>query len=533
MTFVKKLFAVAITAGAAAVLAPGVASAAELHVTARGAGGACSAGEPCGSFGAAYRAAKPGDVIEIGAGSYGEQNVPAATKSGAPIELRGAANGETVVNGLNVRTDNLVVRNVTSRSFVDVSDSESDPVVGVRFYNVHTKTHYINNAQDFVWKGGSIGPSFNDKASMVGGSPASRNLTYDGVYWHDATRNAQDVHMECFYVASVQGITIRNSRFHNCAVFDILFTKLNEPSPSNILLENNVFEASKDVGNDNGYYVFATHQVTDINGLVMRNNVFELPFQVMGTVRNARAVGNIGRVANCQPGVDYAYNVFTSGRCDGTDKVASSAFSQFVNRGAGDWRLKSGAAAIDAADPNDHPSSDAAGLLRNVGRPDAGPYEFGAKTPGGGAGPGSPSPSPSPGGRRATRSKVRVLKVLNGRTLRVRGKHGKRFRVRLLGVRIPVARCGGGRVAKARLRALTGGKGKFVVLVSDPRARQRDAQGRRLRYVIRKRHDIGRVLIASGHARIDATTGPLSRRGSYKAAVRKAKTRNLGVWRCI
>ena len=283
MTFVKKLLAVATTAGAAAVLAPGVASAAQLHVTARGSGGACSAGAPCGSFGAAYRAAEPGDVIDIGAGNYGVQEVPAATKSGAPIELRGAADGQTVVSGLNVRTDNLVVRNVTSTSYVDVSASETDPVVGVRLYNVHTKTHFINNAQDFVWKGGSIGPSFNDKASMVGGHPASRNLTYDGVTWHDATRNAQDVHMECFYVASVQGITIRNSRFTNCAVFDILFTKLgDDPSPSNILLENNVFEASKDVGSANGYYVFATHEVTDINGLVMRNNVFQLPFQVMG-----------------------------------------------------------------------------------------------------------------------------------------------------------------------------------------------------------------------------------------------------------
>ena len=529
MTSWKKLVAVATTAGAAAVLAPGVATAAELHVTARGAGSTCSAGAPCASFGAAYRAAKPGDVIEIGAGSYGEQEVPAVSKSGAPIELRGAADGQTTVAGLNVRTDNLVVRNVTSTSFVDVSDSASDPVVGVRFYNVHTKTHFINNAQNFVWKGGSIGPSFNDKASMVGGNPASRNLTYDGVYWHDATRDSNDVHMECFYVASVQGITIRNSRFHNCAVFDILFTKLEEPSPSNILLENNVFEASKDVGNQNGYYVFATHQVTDINGLVMRNNVFQLPFQVMGTVRNARAVGNIGGTANCQPGVDYAYNVFTSGRCSGTDKVAPSAFSQFVDRADGDWRLKAGAAAIDAADPNDHPGTDALGLARNVGRPDAGPYEFGAKTPGGGTGPGSGSPAP--GARRATRTKVRVLKVLNGRTLRVRGKKGKRYTVRLLGIRIPAARCGG-RGATKRLRKLTG-KGKFVVLVSDPRARARDAKGHRLRYVVRKRHDIGRILVATGHARIDRTMRPLSRNGKYKAAVRRAKSRNLGVWRCI
>jgi endonuclease YncB( thermonuclease family) len=514
-------------AAAAVVAVPGLAEAATRYVAPGGRGGACSSGAPCGSFDAAYRAANPGDVIEVRGGSYGEQNVPSLGRGNPAIEFRPASGAGVTMAGLNVRADHVVLRGMHSSAQLDVADDENDPVVDVHLVNMHTRTHFINNAQSFVWSGGSIGPSFNDKASMVGGHPASRNLTYDGVYWHDATRNAQDVHMECFYVASVQGMTIRDSRFHNCAVFDILFTRLgDDPSPSNILVENTVFEASKDVGSANGYYVFATHAVVDIDGFVLRNNIFQLPFAVMGTVRNARAVGNIGILADCQPGVSYSHNVWAGGRCSGTDKIAPSAFSQFVNRAGGDWRLEPGAAAIDAADPSDHPNLDAQGFTRAVGRaPDAGPYEFGAGPPTGSGGTGQPAPT-----RRATRRKVRVLKVLSGRTLKVRGTHGKPFKVRLLGVRLPSARCGG-RGATARLRALTP-KGSFAVLVTDPKTRARDRHGRRLGYVARSRKDIGKVLLSAGWARFDRSAGALTRGPSYRAVVHRAHVRKLGLWRC-
>jgi endonuclease YncB( thermonuclease family) len=527
MTRILNRLALMTTVAAAAVVAvPGLAEAATRYVAPSGGGGACSSGAPCGSFDAAYRAASPGDVIEVAGGGYGEQNVPSLGRGNPAIEFRPASGASVTVAGLNVRADHVVLRGMRSSDQLDVAASETDPVVDVHLVNMHTKTHFINNAQGFVWTGGSIGPSFNDKASMVGGHPASRNLTYDDVYWHDATRNAQDVHMECFYVASVQGLTIRNSRFHNCAVFDILFTRLgDDPSPSNILVENTVFEASKDVGSANGYYVLATHEVVDINGFVLRNNIFELPFQVMGTVSNARAVGNIGILANCQPGVSYSHNVFAAGRCSGSDKIAPGAFSQFVNRAAGDWRLEPGAAAIDAGDPGDHPALDAQGYSRSVGQaPDAGPYEFGAGPPTGSGG------GQTGGQRRATRSKVRVVKVLNGRTLRVRGKHGKRFRVRLLGVRLPSARCGG-RGATARLRVLAP-KGRNVVMITDAKTRARDAQGRRLAYVARSRLDIGKALLAAGWARFDRSAGPLTRGPSYRAVVHRAHVRKLGLWGC-
>jgi endonuclease YncB( thermonuclease family) len=130
----------------------------------------------------------------------------------------------------------------------------------------------------------------------------------------------------------------------------------------------------------------------------------------------------------------------------------------------------------------------------------------------------------------AARRKVRVVKILNGRTLRVRTKSGRKFKVRLLGVKLPSPECGG-RGAKARLRALAP-KGRWVVVVTDPRARTRDRHGRVLAYVIRSRRDVGRRLIAAGWARLDRSIGPLSRVGSYRKAAGRARHRNLGLWRC-
>jgi endonuclease YncB( thermonuclease family) len=100
----------------------------------------------------------------------------------------------------------------------------------------------------------------------------------------------------------------------------------------------------------------------------------------------------------------------------------------------------------------------------------------------------------------------------------------------MMGIKLPGPRCGG-RGATARLRALAP-KRRWVVLVSDPRARGRDRHGRLLRYVVRSRRDVGRHLIAAGWARVDRSLGHFSRVGSYRRAARKANSRNLGLWRC-
>jgi len=348
---------------------------AALFVAGGATGTGCTRQEPCGTFEAAYTAAKAGQVIEIAPGAYGKQLIPALPKPGSAVEFRAKGKG-VEVEGLEIKADRVVVRGVTSTHNLDVtSDNPADPVEDVRLYDVHTATHYLLGARNFSWRRGSIGPSVDAKASMIGGTPASHRVTYDRIKWHDATRTSADVHTECLLALGVQGLTIRNSRFTNCAVFDILLSRIgSDPAPRDIVIENTVLEASQDVGGKTAYFAMMTGE-DPLDGLTLRNNTWDLGLALQGPVTRGVITGNIGRAASCAPSIRYSHNVFTDKRCGSSDRVVRGAFSQFVDPAQGDWRLKPRAAAIGAADPKAAPVKDAAGKAR-VKRPDAGAFEF-------------------------------------------------------------------------------------------------------------------------------------------------------------
>src|SRR4051794_3059104 len=301
---------------------PSSAEAANLFVSASGQGSACSAAHPCGSLETAYRAASPGDVVQVAGGSYGPQVVPSLGRPAPAIEFRSAPGASVVFDGLDVRGDWVTLRGMRSSTYLDLDPKgSSDPIEHVHFIDMHTKTHYAGNARDFVWTRGSIGPSHNEKASFIGATPVSRRLTYDGVLWHDAVRDDASVHMECLYAASVQGLTIRNSRFTNCAVFDVFITRIgDDPQPTDVVFENNVFEHSTDVGsNSTAYAAFALHPDVKLNRIVLRNNVWEQGWQQEdGAIASGRVVGNIGEASfngDCRPQLTYSHNVFTVKKC--------------------------------------------------------------------------------------------------------------------------------------------------------------------------------------------------------------------------
>ncbi|WP_211233057.1 choice-of-anchor Q domain-containing protein [Solirubrobacter soli] len=297
------------------------------------------------------------------------------TKPGKPVEI--AASGRGVkFDGLDIKADNVILRGMSSTSYLTVdSGNAADPVENVRLYDMHTATHFLLGVKHFVWKRGSIGPSVDEKASMIGGTPTSYDITYDHVTWHDATRTSGDVHTECLLALGVQGLTIRNSRFTNCAVFDILLSRIGaDPPPRNVVIENTVLEKSIDLGDKPGFYSLMTG-ADPLDGLTLRNNVWDLGLALQGPIANGHITGNIGRAASCADGVRYTNNVFTDKRCDRSDRVVPSAFTQFVDPREGNWRLKPRAAAINAGDPKAAPTRDAGGHSR-TGKPDAGAYEY-------------------------------------------------------------------------------------------------------------------------------------------------------------
>jgi hypothetical protein len=108
---------------------------------------------------------------------------------------------------------------------------------------------------DFAMIGGSVGPTWDAPGapgqSQVGialgpVSGPSKNLLFDGVRFHDNRRSDDQQHTSCLMLGGGEGVTIRNSSFDNCAVFDLFVTWWNFVTPqypvaTNVLLDHNTF----------------------------------------------------------------------------------------------------------------------------------------------------------------------------------------------------------------------------------------------------------------------------------------------------
>ena len=180
--------------------------------------------------------------------------------------------------------------------------------------------------------------------------------------------------------------------FRNCAYFGIFFTTLNGPDPKDVLLENNVFEATKQWNGQNApYAVNIANWLSRVENFTIRNNTFGGDIAIQpNTIVNSKIVGNIGAGAELQVRAStYAYNVWTSAQCSSTDKRDASAMSQFVNPAAHDWHLKSGAPRSTRREPTDSRRPTATARAA-AARADAGAHEYG------GDAPTTPTPTPTP-----------------------------------------------------------------------------------------------------------------------------------------
>ena len=149
-------------------------------------------------------------------------------------------------------------------------------------------------------------------------------------------------------------------------------------------------------------------------------------------------------------------------------------------------------------------------------------------------GGGGDTPVPfSPAVPEVQRERGRVIRVLDGDTVKVRLRSGARVYVRLLGIDTPEVyggrECYGAEASAAATRMLP--DGTQVQLTSDPSQDLKDRYGRLLRYVAKGRIDVNRRLVLRGHARVyvyDHT--PFRRTESYRAAQSFARSRSLGLW---
>ena len=211
------------------------------------------------------------------------------------------------------------------------------------------------------------------------------NVLIDGVTFHDWTRSNDSVHTECLQVAAGNGITIRNSRFRNCHVFDLTFTMFNttEP-PTNITIENNFFDKS---GAGGFYAVWFQSDAPSWTNVLVRNNSTLQDIAIdpaSPSLTNVRFVNNVGELVQeaCNPRITYRYNVWAGAKCDPTDQqvppvdLVNPNPLGFLDPIGFDLHLLPDSPAINAGDPANHASTDIDGQARPLGgAPDAGADE--------------------------------------------------------------------------------------------------------------------------------------------------------------
>jgi endonuclease YncB( thermonuclease family) len=163
----------------------------------------------------------------------------------------------------------------------------------------------------------------------------------------------------------------------------------------------------------------------------------------------------------------------------------------------------------------------------------------------------SPQPQPRPRNRRQT-IKSRIIDVIDGDTIRVRTLEPSRrptYRVRLIGIDTPEMRpleCGARQATHAAfswsfdrprdmdgdgLFDTRGGRGRRVVLVTDPSQGLFDRYRRLLAYVtIRERQTLNGFQLTRGWAKVYVFRKPFARISGFRTAQRRARRAHRGVW---
>ena len=332
----------------------------------------CTRATPCLRFAHVHAIAKPGTIVQVGAGSYSDQTIePKPEEAGKRIVFQRAPGARVEIAGLTVRGSHVEFRNMAIKSW-----SSKPTASDLRFENIKNGGFWIEGSMNVAIIRGSVGPGV-DYHPIIG--PADRqpprNIVIDRVFFHDWTRSNSDVHTECLQVGAADGLVIRRSRFWNCAVMSLFLSYWGGgPHPRNITIENNYFDG----GRDGGFYSvrFADHAPAFENVLV-RNNSALAPFSIdtKPALQNFRVIANVAPLPawGCNGGVIYRYNVWNGARCGPTDATADPLFRDPARL---DLRLKNGARAINRGDPTSFPAVDIDGKKRPFGRrPDAGANE--------------------------------------------------------------------------------------------------------------------------------------------------------------
>jgi hypothetical protein len=359
---------------------------------------ACTQAAPCKTLARTYRLATAGMTVELAAGSYADSSLPldASKTSLSDVLFAPAAGASVTFSGtLHIYARHAELRGMRFTNSVWVDSTAQDVTLrGDTLKNFQILSSGAEAPRDISFIGGSMGPSAdeNNRIASNGTSTTASptNILIDGVNIHDYTLSpGSSAHVECLQVWAADGLTIRNSTFRNCDVFDIFLQKLPggaAATPTNILIENNFMNCCA-----TGFFSIrlADHAGTSWRNVTIRNNSMDkapnldagVPYSNVKVLNNIAPglslyTGATGGEGSLPAGVTVDYNVWYAGAKVGThDQVAAHGYR---NLATGDFHLNTGAAAINRGDPANSPAKDIDGQARPQGiAPDAGADEAG------------------------------------------------------------------------------------------------------------------------------------------------------------
>ncbi|HEY7562164.1 MAG TPA: hypothetical protein VH650_08320 [Gaiellaceae bacterium] len=244
----------------------------------------CIEAAPCKSFNRAYQIARPGDVVDVAAGSYPSQILYRKANAGPPhVVIRPELGARVVVGddgatvgcmGFEGATYVTVVGMETAYTTVGGRRHQCGISVGrgrahdVTLVDIDAGMIWFG-ADDVTVRGGDFGPSVDENMKIeYGTGHAPRNITIDGAVVHDARSYEQ--HQECLALWGGRAITIRNSTFSNCETFHIWLEAAGGVI-SDVLIEGNTFTQP-----DSSLGIASTIKLGDHGGelrdVVLRNN---------------------------------------------------------------------------------------------------------------------------------------------------------------------------------------------------------------------------------------------------------------------
>jgi PKD domain len=241
--------------------------------------------QPGQSWDAACEAAAPGDVIPLAGGSHPSQSI-SCRKAAPGVVFRPLAGAKVVVgregqqgNCISLRGSTYVTVEGVSTTTYSIAGKPGQCGVAagrgdahhLTFRNVDAGTVFIA-ADDVRIIGGDYGPAVDHETlisprtcAVSDDSCMPQRILIDGAYFHDYRR--ANTHMQCIAFWGGDDVTIRNSRFFNCAVFSIFVSGGSQLHFDRLTFENNLYERGSEAMS--AHVKFSDHGAT-YKGVVMR-----------------------------------------------------------------------------------------------------------------------------------------------------------------------------------------------------------------------------------------------------------------------